>query len=225
MKLPGCYSSGEFAHKAHIIKKTLRYYDEHNIFKPSYVTDKGARYYNDNDFAKLQQIQFFKYLGFSLDDIKEMTLREVDSKTILDSFHMQMGLIEERMEQKLKKQYKDASNISARINLHRDYSLKPVSWFEQIFNQCAFESGYSVLELGCGDASLWSRNVERIPANMDILLTDISYGMIRDAARNLSDNGSQFRYEVHRVLRPGHLYMQYIWFRAYEGDKLVGERV
>lgn len=82
-----------------------------------------------------------------------------------------------------------------------------------------------MLELGCGDASLWSRNVERIPANMDILLTDISYGMIRDAARNLSDNGSQFRYEAHRVLRPGHLYMQYIWFRAYEGDKLVGERV
>lgn len=90
MKLPGYYSSGEFAHKAHITKKTLRYYDEHNIFKPSYVTDKGARFYNDNDFAKLQQIQFFKYLGFSLDDIKEMTLREVDSKTILDSFHMQM---------------------------------------------------------------------------------------------------------------------------------------
>ena len=233
MKLPGYYSSGEFAHKAHITKKTLRYYDEHNIFKPSYVTDKGARFYNDNDFAKLQQIQFFKYLGFSLDDIKEMTLREVDSKTILDSFHMQMGLIEERMEQlelmksalkdasdiiergadadwshmldlvnmnemeqKLKKQYKDASNISARINPHRDYSLNPVSWFEWIFNQCAFESGYSVLELGCGDASLWSRNVERIPANMDILLTDISYGMIRDAVRNLSDNGSQFRYEV-----------------------------
>lgn len=31
MKLPGYYSSGEFAHKAHITKKTLRYYDEHNI--------------------------------------------------------------------------------------------------------------------------------------------------------------------------------------------------
>ena len=66
------------------------------------------------------------------------------------------------MEQKLKKQYKDASNISARINLHRDYSLNPVSWFEWIFNQCEFESGYSVLELGCGDASLWSRNVDQV---------------------------------------------------------------
>ena len=35
MKLPGYYSSGEFAKKAHITKKTVRYYDEHNILKPS----------------------------------------------------------------------------------------------------------------------------------------------------------------------------------------------
>ncbi len=27
MKLPGYYSSGEFAKKAHITKKTVRYYD------------------------------------------------------------------------------------------------------------------------------------------------------------------------------------------------------
>ena len=31
MKLPGYYSSGEFAQKAHITKKTIRYYDEHNM--------------------------------------------------------------------------------------------------------------------------------------------------------------------------------------------------
>ena len=31
------------------------------------------------------------------------------------------------MEQKLRQQYRDASNISARINLHRDFSMNPVS--------------------------------------------------------------------------------------------------
>ena len=67
MKLPGYYSSGEFAKKAHITKKTVRYYDEHNILKPSYVNENGARFYNDDDFARLQQILFLKYLGFSLD--------------------------------------------------------------------------------------------------------------------------------------------------------------
>ena len=53
MKLPGYYSSGEFAKKAHITKKTIRYYDEHNILKPSYVNENGARFYNDDDFARL----------------------------------------------------------------------------------------------------------------------------------------------------------------------------
>ena len=58
MKLPGYYSSGEFAKKAHITKKTVRYYDEHNILKPSYVNENGARNYNDADYARQQQILF-----------------------------------------------------------------------------------------------------------------------------------------------------------------------
>ena len=52
MKLPGYYSSGEFAAKAHITKKTIRYYDEHHILKPSFVNENGARFYTDEDFAR-----------------------------------------------------------------------------------------------------------------------------------------------------------------------------
>ena len=55
MKLEGYYSSGDFAKKAHITKKTIRYYDEHNILKPSFVSDSGARFYSDEDFARLQK--------------------------------------------------------------------------------------------------------------------------------------------------------------------------
>ena len=50
MKKDGFYSSGEFAKMAHITKKTLRYYDAHNILKPSYLTPYGARFYSDEDF-------------------------------------------------------------------------------------------------------------------------------------------------------------------------------
>ena len=113
MKLPGYYSSGEFAKKAHITKKTVRYYDEHNILKPSYVNENGARFYNDDDFARLQQILFLKYLGFSLDDIKEMTLRNTDSNVMSESLHMQLGLVEERIEQMklMKSALQEASEV------------------------------------------------------------------------------------------------------------------
>ena len=76
MKKEGYYSSGCFAKMAHITKKTVRYYDEHNILKPSYVSPTGARFYSDEDFARLQQILLLKYLGFSLNDIREMTVND-----------------------------------------------------------------------------------------------------------------------------------------------------
>ncbi len=233
MKLKGYYSSGEFAKKAHITKKTIRYYDEHNILKPSYVNENGARFYNDEDFARLQQVLFLKYLGFSLDDIKEMTLRNTNSDILAKSLHMQLSLVEEKieqmklmksavqeasdvivkgknvdwshmlelvnineMEQKLKQQYRDASNISARISLHRDFSMNPKSWFNWIFEECGFFEGEKVLEVGCGDASLWTQNMPDIPQNIDITLTDISYGMVRDATRNVGEDDKRFTYEV-----------------------------
>ena len=70
MKLPGYYSSGEFARMAQVSVRTIRFYDKQNILKPSYITPAGARFYTDSDFVKLQQILLLKYLGFSLEDIK-----------------------------------------------------------------------------------------------------------------------------------------------------------
>ena len=68
MKLPGYYSSGQFARMANVSVRTIRFYDKQNILKPSYVTEAGARFYTDSDVARLQQILLLKYLGFSLEE-------------------------------------------------------------------------------------------------------------------------------------------------------------
>ena len=72
------YSSGEFARMAQITVRTVRYYDKQNILKPSLVTPTGARFYTEEDFARLQQIMLLKYLGFSLEDIRELTVNDSD---------------------------------------------------------------------------------------------------------------------------------------------------
>ena len=76
MKKEGYYSSGEFAKKAHVTLRTIRYYDKQNILVPSARTESGARLYTDEDLAKLQQILLLKYLGFSLEDIREIYSHE-----------------------------------------------------------------------------------------------------------------------------------------------------
>lgn len=52
--------------------RTLQYYDEIGLLKPSSLTQSGYRLYNDEALKTLQQILFFKELGFSLKEINEI---------------------------------------------------------------------------------------------------------------------------------------------------------
>lgn len=96
MKLPGYYSSGQFAKKAQVSLRTVRFYDKKNILKPAYINPNGARFYTDSDFLRLQQILLLKYLGFPLEEIREMV---IDEHFLLSNLHIQKKLVQERMEQ------------------------------------------------------------------------------------------------------------------------------
>ena len=49
--------------------RTLQYYDEIGLLKPSALTSAGYRLYNESALQTLQQILFFRELDFSLKDI------------------------------------------------------------------------------------------------------------------------------------------------------------
>ena len=83
----------------------------------------------------------------------------------------------------LQQQYKDASNLNARVRLHARFSTNPYHWFLWIFDQFKIPGQARVLELGCGPADLWRMNLERIPPGWDITLSDFSSGMV-DQARH-----------------------------------------
>ena len=52
--------------------RTLQYYDEIGLLTPSELTTAGYRMYDDNALQTLQQILFFKELGFPLKEIKQI---------------------------------------------------------------------------------------------------------------------------------------------------------
>jgi len=63
-------SVGELAKKMDITVRTLQYYDKEDLLKPSEKSEGGRRLYTNKDMVKLHQILSMKFLGFSLDDIK-----------------------------------------------------------------------------------------------------------------------------------------------------------
>lgn len=222
MAKDGYYTSGEFAKKANVTLRTIRYYDKQGILKPSRIDQNGYRLYTDSDFAKLQKILSLKYLGFSLEEIMTITINDQDQDFIRHSIDLQLSLVRKKMdhlsmvEQSLKEtarkmeedkeidwdemlrllhvtnqehslvdQYKNASNLDVRIRLHKDYSMNPVRWFPWIFQELSLEPGQRILEIGCGTGELWLENLNQIPKDAEIILSDKSQGMIEDARNRL----------------------------------------
>ena len=99
MKKDAYYTSGQFAKKAHVTLRAIRYYDKQNILKPSARTAAGARLYTDADLAKLQQILLLKYLGFSLDDIKNKLISLDTPEEVATVLNEQSLAIQQKIEQ------------------------------------------------------------------------------------------------------------------------------
>lgn len=64
----------EVALRTGVTVRTLHYYDEIGLLKPSEITQAGYRLYDDAALKALQQILFFRELDFPLDEIKEIIL-------------------------------------------------------------------------------------------------------------------------------------------------------
>ncbi|MFE7892918.1 MerR family transcriptional regulator [Streptomyces sp. NPDC057412] len=66
------YSVGQVAAFAGVTVRTLHHYDRTGLLSPGGRSGAGYRRYEDTDLARLQQILFYRELGFSLDEIAEI---------------------------------------------------------------------------------------------------------------------------------------------------------
>ncbi|MFI9051787.1 MerR family transcriptional regulator [Streptomyces sp. NPDC053427] len=63
------YSVGQVASFAGVTVRTLHHYDEIGLLAPSERNHAGHRRYGEDDLDRLQQILFYRELGFPLDEI------------------------------------------------------------------------------------------------------------------------------------------------------------
>lgn len=62
----------EVANLTGVTTRTLRYYDKIDLLKPSIVTETRYRLYTRDDLGRLQEILFFREIGFALKEIKSL---------------------------------------------------------------------------------------------------------------------------------------------------------
>lgn len=81
----------EVAELTGISVRTLQYYDEIGVFKPSALTEAGYRLYDENAMKTLQQILLFRELDFPLKEIKSIMTQKNFNQT--EAFQKQKTLL------------------------------------------------------------------------------------------------------------------------------------
>jgi len=66
------YTVKKLAQVSGVSVRTLHFYDEIGLLPPAYVGDNGYRYYQEEQLLMLQQILFFRELGFELKEIQKI---------------------------------------------------------------------------------------------------------------------------------------------------------
>jgi len=103
------YSSNKLSKLSGVSARTLRYYGDIGLLKPARVATSGYRIYGQAEVDTLQQILFYKELGFALDKIKKLLSTP--------SFDMERAFLSHLSELKLKRERLDAliNNVSKSI--------------------------------------------------------------------------------------------------------------
>ena len=70
------YSIRKLSELAGVSARTLRYYDEIGLLKPSEISEAGYRYYGERELALLQQILFYRERGFDLKQIRKILYQD-----------------------------------------------------------------------------------------------------------------------------------------------------
>lgn len=93
------YTVQKLGRLAGISTRTLRYYDEIGILKPARINSSGYRIYGQQEVDRLQQILFYRELGVSLENIKNIVLSpSFDGVEALKQHHIKLLEKKEQLE-------------------------------------------------------------------------------------------------------------------------------
>lgn len=202
----------EFAKRTGVTVKTLLHYDKIGLLQPSLKTEAGYRIYCNEDFIRLQQITTLKFIGLSLEEIKQLMNKK--GKNIESIIDIQTAALEEKKKHietviaalnKAKKQIQNNSFMEVQQlidiikitnmetsakqrfnNASKQYVTDSYYWRSktaELINELVEPNENDViLDLGCGTGKQIAELSRRIRLAIGV---DISDGMIKQAGENI----------------------------------------
>ncbi|MFC9325217.1 MerR family transcriptional regulator [Kitasatospora sp. NPDC057015] len=185
------YSVGQVARAAGVTVRTLHHYDEIGLLSPRGRTASGYRRYQDADLDRLQQVLFYRELGFPLEEIAAI----LDDGSVSPDEHLR------RQHELLTARIGHLQDLAAAVERAMEArtmgtQLTPEEKFE-VFGADYREEWEEEAEQRWGDTEAWKQSQrrtggyrkadwQRVKAEMDVLnerlVRAVSAGLAPDAA-------------------------------------------
>ncbi len=191
------YTAGELAKISGVSSRTIRYYDEKGILKPSSYSDGDYRLYDNDAVIVLQQILMLKYVGFSLEEIREVIKQDRET-SLMDILEKQKALMLQKRTQIDRIIYALESAVEGcemdvpdlehfteimqlitkndfadkRYGFYEKYSTKQEEWYQWRLENLELQENMQILDVGGGYGTPWMRVWEQIPAGSSIVMLD-----------------------------------------------------
>lgn len=126
------YTIGKLSKSTGVTVRTLDYYDEIGLVKPLSKTSGGHRLYNEEDVMRLERVLALKYMGFTLEKIKDILKNSTG--TWLESIEQQLEMVR-REQERLKMIEQSLIGISHSIKMEGEINWSIIFGTIQLYQQ------------------------------------------------------------------------------------------
>lgn len=209
------YTILQFSKIAQTTTRTIRFYIKNQLLKSEHEKNRNITLLSEKELLTLQMINLLKSAKFTLKEIKHILenndfkeqlklqknilINQIAENTAMLEMIEQLENIQNNQPQDYfkiyqhhlksnhyKQQFMDNTPLDIRIQFHeRCNKIKP-EWFIWLFDHYQFNPFDQVLEVACGQGTLWYKNKERLPQHLSVTLTDLSEKMVNSCHKLLS---------------------------------------
>ncbi len=164
---PNYMTVGELADKVGVTVRTIQYYDQENLLKPSAKGSRNQRLYTQKDEEKLYKILCFKFMGLSITEIKESLNGFEETPAVKLLLDAKIADVEKEMSA-LMKRFATLKNLSETVKTDAEVNWQHYAHMIERFQ----DEGKYIWQLSCSFEENAYREQEEADAEQQRIITE-----------------------------------------------------
>ncbi len=161
---------GELADRVGVTVRTIQYYDQENLLKPSAKGNRNQRLYTEKDEEKLYKILCFKFMGLSITEIRESLNGFEETPSVKLLLDKKIADVEKEMSA-LMKRFATLKNLSETVKIDTEVNWQHYANMIERFQ----DEGKYIWQITCSFEENAYREQEKADETHQLLLSEMEH--------------------------------------------------